>query len=260
MSLVRLAVRLATVAALQGRTNARDAVKDSAIPEIDDLTVNERRPYIVVYCDDGTVSPMSATDLFSTDGAFSLTIEIGVTAKMRFKVDADPNSADPAPEEVEEFAQPPTDDVMELALDVIGRQILIALADPQSPWAEFWRGIVKKIHKIRTVRGASAKEGLRFAGRQIEFEIEPYAEPPFGAAPTELWSKFLTLLEAKQDYAHLAPVVRGLIVGEQPLPDWNVRQQQAGATKADMEAMHLNEGALDHVSIGDVVTTVAPAP
>lgn len=224
MSLARLAVRLATVAALRDRTLAGTAISDSAITPLDTLATREPRPFVVVYTDEGEVA-VKGRDLLGPDGTFALVLEIGVGAHM-VQEDA--------------WVVPPTDEGLELTLDVIDRQIRVALVDPESPWAETWRRLVKGVTRLRTRRGAPAKEGVRFAVRQIEMGIQPFAEPPFGPAATGIWAEFLGRLAGDEQLSHLEPVVRGMIEGGAPQPSWAVLQQQLGLTRPELEALHLS--------------------
>jgi len=200
MSLSRLALRIVTVAALRGRTWAGDAVRDSAIPPIDVAARDERRPFLSVYTDDGETSPRNG-DLLSGLPSFSLVIESAVTAQMQPGGD---------------WVIPATDAGMESTLDLLDRQIRRALMDPTDPWSRLWRALVTEVLTVRTVRGASTDQGLRFAGRQIELQVRALADPRPGGAASGIWAELLARLEATPETAPLAAVLRAEIEDETP--------------------------------------------
>lgn len=202
MSLPRLAVRVASVAALRGRTLAGDAVHDSAIQTVDVLAAGARHPFVVVYTDDGEAQPSQA-DPASGQASFSLIIEFAVAALRRPEEGGDP-----------ELLIPPADAALEVDLDRMERQILVALRDPANAWGVLWRRFVTEITVRRSRRGASAERGLRFAARQIEMQVRSLAEPPFGAPAAGVWTDFLAALAADPSTAPLEPLVRAEIEGE----------------------------------------------
>lgn len=232
MSLSRLAIRLAAVKALAGRTLAGDAVSDSEVSAIDVAAADRRRPFIAVYCDDGEGHGIGR-DI--QPGSFSLAIEIGVTSRMKYTLE---NGAE---DHVEALV--PSDALMEMTLDLIARQIALALADPGNEWADLWRRLVSKIGRVRTRRGASADKLLRFAGRQLEIDVHPLADPPCGKAPVGVWRDLLALIEADADPAFraLAAPIRATIAGEAPAPDWSIDQAQLALSGGEAASMLLTQ-------------------
>jgi hypothetical protein len=81
MSLVALALRIATVKALAGRTFAEGRVFDSAIAPLDVTVSEERAPLIVVYTDEESAE-VSGHDLLVPDRALSLVIHCAVASKV----------------------------------------------------------------------------------------------------------------------------------------------------------------------------------
>jgi len=197
MSMPRLAVRLATVKALMGQTLAGDAVHDSAIQTIDVMAVGERRPFIVVYTDDGEVETRGG-DLTSGQVMFGLTIECAVMALG----------------DAEALGVPDTDARLEIDIDRLERQIKIALRHSKTEWADLWRGLVISATPLRSVRGASAESGTRFAARQLQMTVTSIAEPAYGVPASGEWARFIALLEDDSETAGLAPVIRAEIEGE----------------------------------------------
>lgn len=252
MSLSRLAVRLATVAALRGATTAGDAVRDSEITTIDQSASAASRPFVAVYTDDGEFTGLGR-DLQSGNGSFSLVIETGVTARMRYALEGG------ATQDVDVLV--PTDAIMELTLDLMARQISVALLSASSDWAEMWRRLVANVGRINHRRGASAEKGERFAGRQIEIAVTPFADPPIGKEPPQLWQDFLALLEADADpgLRKLAPVIRRQIVGEAAALPWQVLRQQLGLTAGEANSMLLTPPAGVTADIAIVSVDATPA-
>jgi hypothetical protein len=225
MSLNRLALRLLTVAALRGRTLAGEGVRDSMVTPLDGPPAPDVQiPYLAVYTDDGMAQP-AGRDLSTWNGSINLLIEFGVTAKMRFKLDSG--------EEDDVLAPPPTDDRMELTLDVIERQIKVALTDPDNAFADLWRRLATQIKSIKTMRGAFADRGGRYAGRMLEIEIVPLADPVFGAPPTGFWDDLLTVFAADARLQRHVAVIFSLIVGTVPAPSWKIIQAQLGLSAAE---------------------------
>lgn len=253
MSLSRLAIRLVTVKALAGQTLAGSAVSDSEVSAIDVAAAEHKRPFIAVYTDDGEGQGVGR-DLLTGNGTFSLAIESGVTSKMRYRLDSG--------EDELVDALVPTDALMEMTLDLIARQIAIALADPTNEWADLWRRFVTKVGRIRTRRGASADKLLRFAGRQMEIEVHPLADPPFGKAPSGVWADLLAKIEQDDDpdFRKLAAPIRAAMVGDQPEPTWRLDQSQLALSNGEAVAMLVTppEGiGPGDVSIGDVIVAEA---
>jgi len=210
MSLARLAHRLTLVQALRGRTLAGQAVKDSAIPDIQDATAEAAQPYIAVYTDDQVgpqrhLEPPADGNSPTTMVGLKISIEIGVTAQS---------------EVPQEWDIPTTDAGIELTLDAIERQILIVLADEANGWAELWRRLHRGDPAIKSIRGASAENGIRFAGRQIELTVQPLTDPPFGPAATGIWAQLLAALDAEPVLALPARVLRSLLEAPTPPPSW----------------------------------------
>lgn len=209
MSLARLALRIATVKALRGHTWAGDMVRDSEIGPIDDAAQDKEIPFVVVYTDDSE-GEVSGTDLFAHDGKQCLVIEVGVTTRMK------PGRSGPGG-----WAIPTTDAGMEMTIDAIERQIKLALTDPANPWGEFWRKLVLSIDMRKSQRGAAAKDGVRFAGRQIVLDVDLPRDPAPGRPLGPIWADFLALCAADADLAGQVDALRALATGGSTnWPDW----------------------------------------
>lgn len=187
MSLSRLALRIATVKALRGKTFAGAMVRDSEIGPIDETAEGAEVPFIVVYTDECDIEANGAgeeTSLFGCCTGIDLTIEMAVTSRMK------PGGA---------WTIPTTDAGLEFTIDALERQVRLALSDPDNAWAEIWRTLVREIKGQKSSRGASATKGVRFAGRQIVLTVDVLPEPNPGQPLRGLWLKFLALVEADAD-------------------------------------------------------------
>ncbi len=203
----RAAIRICAVEALRGRTLAGQRVLDSDIGSIDDADT-ERSPFIAVY-----------TDEENADG-LALVFEFGVTARMRL---VDPVTQQP----IDGDGVPETDGEIELALDMIQRQIHVALADPENAWADCWRGLFGRPTPT-SLRGADSKDGVRFAARQLRMVGRAQADPPFGhpLVTGSVWSKFMALVQASDEpgLAAKAGIFASLVGTAKPLTDWRILQ------------------------------------
>ena len=232
----RLALRLATVRALRGRTLARDRVHDSEHSAIDEVAVDRPLPFIVVYTDDAQYNH-GDRDLWSTSGNKrvgsgyqKLVIEIAMTQRMQLVGENG--------EPVEDAVQPATDAAMELNLDIIERQVIAALMDPQSAWAEMWRELVDHIGDHESQRGVSMRDGVRFAGRQITLSVQLAKEPPAGAPKGPRWTRFLALASEDPTLAQVVPVLEALLAGHD-LPDWQIGRGAYGLTLEEARALQV---------------------
>ena len=224
MSLARFVLRTATVKALRGRTFAADMVRDSEIGPIDDAAKDKEIPFVVVYTDD-VEGGGAGTDLAENDGKQCLVIEIGVTTRMKAKG---------------EWAIPTTDAGMELTIDAIERQIRLALGSPANPWGELWRDLVLSIDARKSQRGAAAKDGVRFAGRQLVLDVSLPREPHPGRPMGPIWQRFMALAAADADLAGLVPMLTQLATGgAEDWPEWWRVRAAYGLSQARAEALRL---------------------
>lgn len=217
----RLALRLATVRALRGRTMAGNRVFDSATGPIDDIAVEHPSPVIVVYTDDSQLT-IAGRDLYATggdgrvdSGTQKLIIEVALTQRMQVvHPDSGVPIRDPHTGEVMlEPMQLVTDAGLELTLDILERQVTDALMAPvnSSEWAEMWRLLVDSVGDKQSLRGGSSRDGVRFAGRQIMFSCFLAKDPPALTKIGPTWERFLQLAAATPDLATVLPAIRAAI-------------------------------------------------
>mgnify|MGYP000872163165 CR=1 FL=1 len=234
MSLVRLAHRFATVRALRGTTLAGTRVIDSSILAVDAVAKDETRPFVVVYTDDLARNQRGLDPARPVD-QLTIVIEIGGTSTM----------VNDAVWEI-----PPTDAGLELTIDLIERQIAVALADEANPWAELWRRLHTDDPRWKSLRGATT-DGIRLAGRQITIDVAPIAEPAFGRSPSGVWAEFLALLEADPTPVPIVEAIRALFGEDAERGSADLARRWA-ATVEEARALGWAEAA-DAPSIGAVV-------
>lgn len=189
--LARIALRMATIAALKGRTLVEDNVLDSEITALDadadgNLTTDQKRPFISIYTDNGS-DASAAQRMLHQSGRTDLVIEIAVASTMGYR-DEDDN-------EVIVGSIPATDANFEFSLDVIGREVVNALSDPRNEWAEIWKGLSSSITKIERKRTSDAT-GTRIAAHQLVITVDLLPDPVFGEAvrDTSVWARFFNKL------------------------------------------------------------------
>lgn len=228
--LSRFALRLITVQALLGKTWAGQRVEDSAILPIDELADDHPKPFIAVYTDDAS-HDIAGRNVMTAQGTVSLTIEIGATAKTRIRLDDGST--------VTEDAFAPTDGAIEYMLDMIERQALSVMTTDDGVWPEMWRRFAMSIKHKSSVRGASNKDGSRFAGRQIIMQVKTPADPMVGAPPGPIWSDLLAILDAAPQLTPIAVAIRSAIDQSRPIPHWQSLRGMQGLSLQEARAMQL---------------------
>lgn len=242
MSVVRLATRLVVVLALRGRTLAGPAVADSEITPFDEKAAEAVSPFVSVYTDD---QARNARDIDPARPAdrLTITIEIGLNAQVK----------DETGEEI--AGLPMTDAGMELILDAIERQILMVLADDENPWSAIWKRLFRGDPEIKSTRGASAADGVRFAGRQLKINVEPLKEPPSGAPATGVWVDLLAAVDAVEGREQTARMLRELIEAPPPSDDWFALRRDLMMSAAEGTALLLEPTAGDLPAFGEATPT-----
>lgn len=192
----RIALRIATVEALKGKTLVDKNVLDSEIGALDvgpdgRLRSDREKPWIAVYTDAAKIQDRLDVRALHRSGATDLTIEVGITTTMT-AVDPDTGRTEVMPG----FRE--TDRALEFYLDCVGRQIITALSDPLNPWAEVWRDLSSGIVKIERKRTADETSGTRIAAHQLVVTVELLPDPVFGepVAPTSIWARLFAQMAA----------------------------------------------------------------
>lgn len=236
--LTRLALRLATVRALRGKTLAGSNVLDSEIGPVEDIAKDKPRPVIIVYTDDGKFSG-AGRDLFSPAGdnrvdvGFQhLIIEILVTQRMKM--------LDDEGQEIEGALPPVLDAALAFNIDLIERQVYAALMDasPAANWAEMWRRLSLDIGDRDSQLGMSKRDGVRFAGRQIKLSVKLLREPRPGDPISPVFARFIALAQAEPDLAPLVPLIQSALAGP-ALTDWEAVSGRYGFTRDEARALQI---------------------
>lgn len=191
--LARIALRIATIQALKGKTLVGDNVLDSEITALDtdadgNLTSDQQRPFITVYTGDSKAEGGREIRSLHKSGPTELIIETAIAATMTYRNEAG--------EKEVAAGVAATDDAFEFFLDVVGRQIANALSDPQDAWAEVWRSLSTSVTKIERKRTSDAS-GARIAAHQLVITLDLLPDPVYGEplAPTSTWAKLFSKLE-----------------------------------------------------------------
>jgi hypothetical protein len=197
--LARIALRIATIEALKGKTLVGGNVLDSQIGAIDigaddAIRTDQEKPFISVYVDGSKIEDRVDLRSLHKSGPTELTIEIGISAAM---TETDQDTGVSA---VIGIGIPATDPALEFYLDCVGREIATALSDPGNAWAEIWRGLSSSVLKIERKRTSDAASGTRIAAHQLVITLDLLPDPVFGAplAPTSIWAAFFARMSAVQ--------------------------------------------------------------
>lgn len=203
MSIGRIALRIATIEALRGTTSVEGNVLDSEIGSLDvaadeSLRTNQEKPFISVYTDSAKADDLGTGRRLWVNGLTELLIETGIAASMT-------ETNQETGESSIIGGIPATDSAFELFLDVVDRETVAALMDPDNEWAEIWRGLVTNIAKVERRRTADAETGTRMAAHQQCILCDILPDPVYGApiAPTSLWQRLLDQMAAI-NHPHLA--------------------------------------------------------
>ncbi|TPK15172.1 hypothetical protein FJ872_19430 [Mesorhizobium sp. B2-5-9] len=261
MSLVRIAVRIAAVEALRGRTLAGDNILDSEIGALDvdadgELRTVEDRPFVTVYTDAATTKDVD-TSLRSMvqNGATQILFEAGITAAM---TETDPDTDE---SRLIGIGIPATDRAFEFHLDMVARQIGDALTDPENEWAQIFSGLIQRYVLIERARTSGDNNGVRLAAQQIKLTVDLIADPVKGEPlrATGAFAKFLAKADTIEDQAMTVQIaaIRTAISGA--AFDWQIEQRRYGMTGGEMNALLLmpQEGAEADVGVTTVDATPA---
>lgn len=238
MSLVRIATRTVLVEALKGRTLVGDNVHDSKIGVLDiagdgTIRTSEDKPFLAVYTDAAQATDIDIRSM-KENGQTEILFEMGVTAAM-----TETNAAGVSL--IVGVGVPATDRALEFLLDLLARQIADILTDPDSAWAELYRGFVSRIVKVERARAGNVVDGQRLAGQQIKVIAELIEDPVKGeplAADTP-FALFLAAVEASddQDMRTQAAFIRAQLTGTNA--DWQTLQRRLGLTGDEVTALGL---------------------
>lgn len=186
MFLAALALRICAFLALYRQTMAGERVYESAIAPVDDLAGEDPQAFLTLYVDEAM--GQKPAGLMTAAEKVTLVIEAAIGQAMTV--------AGQQGEDVREIGIPATDPALEWSLDILGHQIVRALAGAAG-WGDLFRRFGGgQIVSAAAIRGVL--DGPRVALRQIVLEIAPLAEPDEAALDPDLavtpWIDFLAAL------------------------------------------------------------------
>lgn len=235
MSLARWALRTAAVEALRGATLVGDNVRDSdfsalTIEADGSARTSEDRPFILVYTDDGTANDADLRDL-RQNGTVDFVCEFGIASPM---IEADDHTGESY---IAGINIPMTDSAMELALDLVDRQITARLV-ANAPWADLWRSLSDSTVKIERRRTSSADGGVRLAARQLRLTLDVKPDPVVGQplAETSVWARFAALIAA--DRPGYSATVSAFLGTEEDALTFDQINASRGLTDAEGRALN----------------------
>lgn len=234
----RIALRMATIEALRGKTAVDQNVLDSMMTALDadaagNLITDQERPFVTVYTDDAKLEGGMEARSLHQSGPTDLVIEIAIAESMLYRNELN---------DVEVVAGiPNADDAYEFLLDVIGRQITNALTDPQDAWAEIWRSLSSRILKIERKRTSSAS-GVRIAAHQLVITLDILPDPIFGEplAAGSSWARFFGKISEQgmpPVIASRVSLLKALIGSPDGVEDDEAQRRRYGLTIAEARAM-----------------------
>ncbi|MBI1620156.1 hypothetical protein [Aquamicrobium zhengzhouense] len=245
MSLARIALRIAAVEAIKGRTLVGDNVLDSPNGALDvqadgSLRSEEEKPFISIYTDSGKVENVASRQL-NENGICDIVFEMGISQAM---TDLDRETGVTS---LVGIGVPASDRAFEFFLDVVQRQMFDALNDPEDPWAEIYRGLQYGIRKIEYAGARNTDDGQKLAGHQVRITLDLIDDPVRGEVLDDEapFQKFLKQLEASSDpvYRKQGATIRSLITAEEE--SWQQIQRRQGMTADELLALGLGPVAGD---------------
>lgn len=239
MSLTALAVRIATIRALKGRTFAEDRVFDSKINPVNLVAKNETKPVIIVTTDDDNID-ITGKDLRAGDHKLELVIEIAVTQKVEVEIDNGQTT--------EVVTIPSSDAGLEATVGLIGWQIAKALSADGGVWGDIWRVLVTNVHSISSRRGADDKNGVRYAARQYIYSLDHVNEPTPGEqlGDGDIWKRVLDTMKGDHELSGLAKLIEAEISGGDYLP-WEIARGELGVANDVAEIIGTKPVKIDEI-------------
>ena len=250
MPVARAALRISAMQALLGNTIVGERVYDSELGPIETWVYDEAKPVVIVYTDDATFETGNGgPHSLLGGGDIDLVLEIAMTQKMKVRVEG-------TGEEQWVWDMPETDAAMEMALELIARQVIVTLMSAGNDWSEMWKRIALNVGQWEIRRGNSMRDGVRFAGLQLKFPVTVPRDPAPGQAPARLWTDFLALVNATpDDFGPVANVLAQMISPDTP-NDWRSDDRLKtffGMTDNEMKALMLHTEAASDATIDTLV-------
>ena len=197
MSLVRIALRHCLAQTLKGNTIVGDNVEDSAIEAISfredgKAETVKANPFVAIYTDSGK------TDLEGTRFSFAEAEETQVV--FEWCTSASMSVFDEGTgERTLGISLPVTSGNMEMQQDIVGRQIIDVLRDPENIYAEFARALVMSSKELIRNRVSNGEGGERLAAHQYIWTCTLTQEPAKGGELHYPFPELFALMEASSD-------------------------------------------------------------
>lgn len=254
--LTRIALRIAVQEALRGHTLAGDNVLDSSIGALDldadgSARTDQDRPFLSVYTDSGAIPAANGLMALFNDSTVELVIEAGITAAM---VEQEPETGAGI---IVAIGLPATDASMELAVDVMLREVADELTDPSNDWADLVRCLLTNVTGVERLRTGQVANGTRLAAHELRIKGELVQDPVKGADLRDtVYERFLAALAASGRADLLAVKENFERVLAREVPDWAQLQAELGHTNGQSLALGLQPLGADQPGVvgelGDV--------
>ncbi|WEK04560.1 MAG: hypothetical protein P0Y65_20690 [Candidatus Devosia phytovorans] len=245
-------MRISAVEALKGRTLVGSNVLDTPNGALDvqadgSLRTDEERPFISVFTD---ASEGDDTERGMYGGALTdIVFEMGISMPM---VETDQETGIST---VVGINIPASDGAFEFFLDIVQRQIVNALSDPDNAWAEIYRDLFTNVVKTKYVGARNSEDGQRLAGHQLRLTVDLCGDPSGSAIePGSALARFLETLDGSDDAVHadMAEAMRATIDGS--ALEWETIQRKLGLTRGQVDALGLgplndDAGEMSDISI-----------
>lgn len=238
MSFARFALRKTAIEAVRAGTYA--TVSDSQMVPIEEYTLGKTVPVIMVFTD-AAQTDIQKKEILTQDTQ-SLVFQILISRKTKLPV-FDENDELIGDQEFWETTK--TDAHAELMLDMICRDIDLALTNPKNAWADLFLDMACSIEKRVSTRGASENKEDRFAAWQVAYEITMRKEPGTGEVAADgVWGRFMALMEGLTDAQPIMPILRASLENDSDEPfDVNEHLRQSYG---------LSEGSADSLLLTDL--------
>jgi hypothetical protein len=260
MSIMRIALRMAAIQALTGRTIVGTNVLDSEIGALrvdadGTMRTEEDTPFIAVYTDIASSKDADTIRSFLHNGETDILFVTGITAAMT------ETSPDTDETKLIGIGTPATDQALEFHLDLVARQIVDCLTDPGNEWGQIVLTFCPRFISIERGVTSSTEQGVRLAGHQIKLKAELMADPVRGEAlkPTSALARFFALAEIVEDavFQSQIAILKAQISGDSYT--WQGLLRRSGLTQTEAAALLIMpaEGAEADVEVSS--STLRPA-
>lgn len=237
MSFARFALRKTAIEAVRAGTYAK--VTDSQMAPIEEYALGKTIPVIMVFTD-AAQADIKNKEIFAHDTQ-SLVFQILISKKTKVPV---VNEIGQIIGKEDSWQPVRTDAHGELMLDMLCRDIDLALTNPKNPWSNLFLDMACSIDKRVSTRGASSNQEDRFAAWQVAYEIKMYREPTKDQVkPGSVWERFMTLLESLDDAQSIIPILRRSLDSDPDNPfDVNEHIRQSyGLSEGSAESLLLTD-------------------